>query len=75
MYEWVNVMHNLCKALWIKALYKCTVYHNMGSLGGKRCVHFKIYLFEKVIILVFCNNGIVVFCIPEIREIYFLLSC
>ena len=25
--EWVNVMHNLCKAPWIKVLYKCTIYH------------------------------------------------
>ena len=23
----VNVMHNLCEAPWIKALYKCTIYH------------------------------------------------
>ena len=25
--EWVNVMHYLCEAPWIKALYKCTIYH------------------------------------------------
>ena len=25
--EWVNVLHNLCKAPRLKALYTCTLYH------------------------------------------------
>ena len=26
--EWVNVMHNLCKAPWLKTLNKCTIYQS-----------------------------------------------
>ena len=27
MCEWVNVLHSPCKAPWIKAIYKCLIYH------------------------------------------------
>ena len=38
VYEWVNVMHYLCKAPWIKVLYKCTIYHFINTTFTMQCM-------------------------------------